>query len=47
MRRTAIAQEVSKVDDAYRVPMKLEPGEVPADLLARLGESQHGPRETS
>jgi hypothetical protein len=27
--------------DAYRSPLALEDGEVPADLLARLGESHH------
>jgi hypothetical protein len=29
------------VSDDYREPPRLEPGEVPADLLARLGESHH------
>ncbi len=29
--------------DTYREPMKLEPGEVPADLLARLHESPQSP----
>ncbi len=30
-------------DDAYRAPIALGPGEVPADLLARLGESHRRP----
>jgi hypothetical protein len=29
--------------DAYREPMALLPGEVPADLLARLADSHHTP----
>ena len=28
--------------DAYRAPMRLHPGEVPADLLARLQKRPHG-----
>ena len=30
--------------DQYREPMRLEPGEVPADLLSRLSESQRTPK---
>ena len=30
--------------DQYREPMRLEPGEVPADLLSRLSESQRSPK---
>ena len=33
--------------EAYREPMRLEPGEVPADLLARLQESNGSVRQAS